>query len=143
MKRVKSFWSRKWRRHWKRSTHDPGSKFLYGKLGKAGRKKKEQGKKERRKEERGYPNSRARPPRSDDCDSAWTSSLRKRRTGVDYQVAAPTEASTPNLHRAAIAHKECGWKGGDRGGLAQWEQLEKEEIKRKKEKKSGKMNEKA
>jgi len=42
------------------------------------------------------------------------------------------------LHRATIAHKECGWKGGDRGGLAQWEQLEKEEIKRKKEKKSGK-----
>jgi hypothetical protein len=47
------------------------------------------------------------------------------------------------LHRATIAHKECGWKGGDRGGLAQWEQFEKEEIKRKKEKKSGKMNEKA
>jgi len=47
------------------------------------------------------------------------------------------------LHRATIARKECGWKGGDRGGLAQWEQLEKEEIKMKKEKKSGKMNEKA
>jgi len=30
--------------------------------------------------------------------------------------------------------KECGWKGGDRGGLAQWEQLEKEETKKKKEK---------
>jgi hypothetical protein len=112
-----------------------------------GRKKekgaRKEGKKERRKEERGYPNSRARPPRSGDCDSAWTSSLRKRRTEVDYQVAAPTETSTPNLHRATIAHKECGWKGGDRGGLAQWEQLEKEEIKRKKEKKSGKMKEKA
>jgi hypothetical protein len=47
------------------------------------------------------------------------------------------------LHRATIAHKECGWKGGDRGGLAQCEQLEKEEIKKKKEKKSGKMKEKA
>jgi hypothetical protein len=102
--------------------------------------KKEKG---ARKEEKGYSNSRARPPRSGDCDSAWTSSLRKRGTEVDYQVAAPTETSTPNLHRATIAHKECGWKGGDRGGLAQWEQLEKEEIKRKKEKKSGKMNEKA
>jgi hypothetical protein len=108
-------------------------------LGKAGRKKKEQGKKERKKErkkeERWYSNSRARPPRSGDCDSAWTSSLRKGGTEVANQVAAPTELSTPNLHRATIAHKECGWKGGDRGGLAQWEQLEKEEIKKKKEKK--------
>jgi hypothetical protein len=42
------------------------------------------------------------------------------------------------LHRATIAHKECGWKGGDRGGLVQWEQLKKEEIKRKKEKKNEK-----
>ena len=38
---------------------------------------------------------------------------------VDSQVAAPTEARTPNWHRANIAHKECGWKDGDRGGLAQ------------------------
>jgi hypothetical protein len=47
------------------------------------------------------------------------------------------------LHRATIAHKECGWKGGDRGGLAEWEQLEKEEIQKKREKKSGKIKEKA
>ena len=40
----------------------------------------------------------------------------------DYQVAAPTETRTPTLHRANIAHKECGWKDGDRGGLAEWEQ---------------------
>ena len=26
---------------------------------------------------------------------------------------------TPTLHRAKIAHKECEWKDGDRGGLAQ------------------------
>jgi hypothetical protein len=37
---------------------------------------------------------------------------------VDNQVAAPTETSTPNLHRAKIAHQECGWKDGDRGGSA-------------------------
>jgi hypothetical protein len=37
------------------------------------------------------------------------------------QVAAPTETRTPTLHRANIAHKECGWKDGDRGGLAEWE----------------------
>jgi hypothetical protein len=46
------------------------------------------------------------------------------------------------LHRATIAHKECGWKGGDRGGLAQWEQLEKRN-KEEERKKSGKMKEKA
>src|SRR4029077_7900327 len=112
-------------------------------MGKWERQEERKRSKERRKEEKGYPNSRARPPRSGDCDSSWTSSLRESRTEVDYDLAAPTETSTPNLHRATIAHKGCRWKGGDRGGLAQWEQLEKEEIKRKKEKKSGKMNEKA
>ena len=32
---------------------------------------------------------------------------------VDYQVAAPTETRTPNLHRANIAHKTVrmeGWR---------------------------------
>jgi len=42
---------------------------------------------------------------------------------VANQVAAPTEARTPTKHRANIAHKECGWKDGDRGGLAEWEQI--------------------
>src|ERR1700674_5758431 len=65
------------------------------------------------KKERWYPNSRARPPRSGDCDNAWTSSLRKGGTEVDYQVAAPTESSTPNLHRATIAQQRVrmeGWR---------------------------------
>jgi hypothetical protein len=44
---------------------------------------------------------------------------------VDNQVAAPTERRTPTLHRANIAHKECEWKDGDRGGLAEWEQTER------------------
>jgi hypothetical protein len=34
---------------------------------------------------------------------------------VAEQVAAPAETRTPNLHRANIAHQECGWKGGDSG----------------------------
>jgi hypothetical protein len=29
------------------------------------------------------------------------------------------------LHRANIAHKECEWKDGDRGGSAEWEQTER------------------
>jgi len=37
---------------------------------------------------------------------------------VDYQIAAPAEMSTPNLHGAKIAQKECGWKDADRGGAA-------------------------
>jgi hypothetical protein len=37
--------------------------------------------------------------------------------------------------------QECGWKGGDRGGLAEWEQYAKEETKKKKEKRD-KMKEK-
>src|SRR5580704_10125447 len=49
---------------------------------------------------------------------------------VNYQVAAPTETRTPTLHRANIAHKECGWKDGDRGGLAEWElTLRKKKVK--------------
>jgi hypothetical protein len=41
--------------------------------------------------------------------------------------------------------KECGWKGGDRGGLAEWEQLGKRRIKDEepKNKKREKMKEKA
>jgi hypothetical protein len=38
---------------------------------------------------------------------------------VDNQVAAPAETSTPNLHGAKIAQKECGWKDGYCGGAAQ------------------------
>ncbi len=33
-------------------------------------------------------------------------------------MAAPAETRTPNLHRATIAHQECGWKGGDSGDAA-------------------------
>src|SRR2546423_3573648 len=38
---------------------------------------------------------------------------------VDKQVAAPAETRTPNLHRAKIAHQECGWKGGASGDSAE------------------------
>jgi hypothetical protein len=41
----------------------------------------------------------------------------------------PTCTERPSLNQ------ECGWKGGDRGGLAPGNHLEKEEIKKKKEKK--------
>lgn len=33
------------------------------------------------------------------------------------------------MHRANVAHKECEWKDGDRGGLAERKQTEREERK--------------
>ena len=39
-----------------------------------------------------------------------------------YQVAAPTETRTPPSTERISLTKECGWKDGDRGGLAEWEQ---------------------
>src|SRR5882762_6834174 len=83
--------------------------------------RQEERKRAYKKEERWYPNSRARPPRSGDCDSAWTSSLRKGGAEVDYQVAAPTESSTPNLHRATIAQQRVrmeGWRQRRLGSTA-------------------------
>jgi len=46
-----------------------------------------------------------------------------READVDNQVAAPAETGTPNLHRAIIAHKECGWKDGVRGDWAERQRL--------------------
>jgi len=40
---------------------------------------------------------------------------------VDYQVAAPTETRTPNVHRAKIAHKRVrmeGWRQRRLGSMA-------------------------
>jgi hypothetical protein len=53
---------------------------------------------------------------------------------VDNQVAAPAEMSTPNLHRAKIAQKECGWKDGDRGGPARRQSNPQERRRKQKEK---------
>ena len=50
---------------------------------------------------------------------AWPSFHLRDGTEVDKQVAAPAETRTPNLHRAnKVAHRECGWKGGDSGDSA-------------------------
>jgi hypothetical protein len=53
---------------------------------------------------------------------------------VDYQVAASAEMSTPNLHRAKIAQKECGWKDGDRGGSTRMQSNPQRRRKKQKEK---------
>jgi hypothetical protein len=66
-------------------------------LGKGTKKEKS----EKGKKESLYPNSRAQPPSPGDCDQLLgPNSHRKVGTEVDNQVAAPTEARTPTLHRA-------------------------------------------
>jgi len=55
---------------------------------------------------------------------AWSSQfngeeIRAGGYGWRYQVAAPAETRTPNLHRAnKIAPRECGWKDGVSGDSA-------------------------
>src|ERR1700694_625707 len=85
--------------------------------------RKESKKKKAGKRKRWYPNSRARPPRSGDCDKSWTSSLRKGGTEVDSQVATPTETSTPNLHRATIAQQRVRMEGWRQERLGSWQEL--------------------
>jgi hypothetical protein len=88
------------------------------KTGKAGRQKKEQRKKRRegrKKEKKKDDIQTAELDRRDQVTAtkSWPSSLRKKGTEVDYQVAAPTESSTPNLHRATIAQQRVrmeGWR---------------------------------
>ena len=43
-------------------------------------------------------------------------------TEVDYQVAAPLKREHPTCTERISLTKECGWKDGDRGGLAESEQ---------------------
>ena len=49
---------------------------------------------------------------------AWPTSISIDGRQVAKQVAAPAEMRTRNLHRAQIAHQECGWKGGNSGDSA-------------------------
>ncbi|HXN17409.1 MAG TPA: hypothetical protein VN875_03685, partial [Candidatus Binatus sp.] len=61
-------------------------------------------------------------------------------TEVDNQVAAPTESSTPNLHRATIAQPRVrmeGWRQR-RLGSREHNLKRRNEEERKKEKKRGK-----
>jgi hypothetical protein len=43
-------------------------------------------------------------------------------TEVDSQVAAPLKREHPTCTERISLTQECGWKDGDRGGLAEWEQ---------------------
>jgi hypothetical protein len=96
---------------------DPGWKFLCGKLGKAGRKKEEQ-----RKEES---IQTAELDRRDQVTAArsWPSFLRKReQRSITRWQHLLNQVHPPCTERPSL-NKECGWKGGDRGGLAEGQEL--------------------
>ncbi len=83
------------------------SKFLCGKPGKAGRKTK----KEERKRD-GIQTAELDRRDQVTATKSWPN-FPSRGREVDNQVAAPTESSTPNLHRAKIAQQRVrmeGWR---------------------------------
>src|SRR6266403_5689506 len=101
---------------------------------------------ERQKERKGAykkekdPDSRAQPPRSGDCAQVLAQFPSEGGTEVDYQVAAPTESSTPTMHRAKIAQQRVrmeGWRQerlGSRAGTHR-EEEKKTSLQEEKEKK--------
>jgi hypothetical protein len=83
-----------------------------------------------KKEERWHPNSRAQPPRSGDCDRSWTSFLRKRERGRLPGQHLLNRVDPTCTERQSL-NKECGWKGGDRSGLAEGQELTERKKKNK------------
>jgi hypothetical protein len=119
---------------------DPGSKFICGKLENTGRKKKEHTRKKRDGIRTAELNRRDQVT----ATSPGPVSFEKRGTEVDSQVAAPTETSTPNLHRATIAQQRVrmeGWRQerlGSRAGTHREEEKNKNILTRKKREKTEK-----
>src|SRR5436305_7429073 len=74
--------------------------------------------------------TKAKTPSSGDCVNRLAHFHLRDGGEVANQVAAPAETRTPNLHRAKIAHRECGWKGGDSGNSAREKTLSKRKPKR-------------
>jgi hypothetical protein len=66
--------------------------------------------------------------------NSWPSFHRKTGAEVDYQVAAPTESSTPTMHRAKIAQQRVrmeGWRQerlGSRAGTHSEEEKNKTSL---------------
>src|SRR6266404_8417588 len=69
--------------------------------------------------------------------NSWPNFPSREGSKVDNQVAAPTESSTPNLHRATIAQQRVrmeGWRQRRLGSTAKtstWEEKEKSTEKEK------------
>ena len=107
---------------------DPDSKFLSEKLKKDRKKRKGAYKKGKKKKIR-----TAELNRRDQvtAPNSWPGFHRKTGAKVDYQVAAPTETSTPTMHRATIAQQRVrmeGWRQerlGSRAGTHSEEEKNK------------------
>jgi hypothetical protein len=114
---------------------DPGTKFLRGKLEKAGRRKRSI--QERKKIQTAELNRRDQVTAA----NSWPSFHRKTGAEVDNQVAAPTESSIPTMHRATIAQQRVrmeGWRQerlGSRAGTHREEEKIKNILTGRKEKK--------
>ena len=77
------------------------------------RRKTEKGAKEKGRKRDGIPTAELDRRDQVTATNSWPSFLRKGGTEVDNQVAAPTESSAPNLHRATIAQQRVrmeGWR---------------------------------
>ncbi len=110
----------------------PRRSWLEISLWKTGKGRKKE--KEARKEREGIQTAELDRRDQVTATKSWPSSLREGGTEVDNQVAAPTESSTPNLHRATIAQPRVrmeGWRQRRLGSMGN--NLEKEEIKKRKE----------
>src|SRR5258708_5015474 len=108
-------------------------------MGKGRKKEKEQ----RKKKKKGDGIRTAELDRRDQvtATNSWPNFPFKEGSKADNQVAAPTESSTPNFHRATIAQQRVRMEGLRQRRHCNGNNLAKEEIKKKKEKKRQKMKE--
>src|ERR1700756_937252 len=106
------------------------------------RRKTEKGAKEKARKRDGIPTAELDRRDQVTATKSWPSFLRKGGTEVDNQVAAPTESSTPNLHRATIAHQRVrmeGWRQrrlGSRAGTHREKEKNKNILTGKKKRKT-------
>src|SRR5258708_37442489 len=96
-------------------------------MGKGRKKEKEQ----RKKKKKGDGIQTAELDRRDQvtATNSWPNFPFKEGSKADYQVAAPTESSTPTLHGATIAHQRERMEGGRHKRRRKRNKLKKEKIK--------------
>jgi hypothetical protein len=97
---------------------------------------------ERQKERKKIPTAELNRRDQVTATSSWPSSLEKRGTEVDNQVAAPNESRTPKLHRATIAQQRVrmeGWRQerlGSRAGTHREKNKNKTSLQERKKRKT-------
>jgi hypothetical protein len=61
--------------------------------------------------------------------NSWPSSFEKREQRSIHRWQHLLKRGHPTCTERPSLNQECGWKGGDRGGLAQWESFGKRDNK--------------